>query len=307
MQCVKSIIEQSLADWELILVDDGSTDGSPELCGQLAAEDNRIKAFNQTHQGVSVARNLALDNISSSYICFVDADDTVEPDYLESFYQHKTSDMVICGYFVESYSSNGHIIKQERHLPQNLTINLQSCRAGLEPLFLAGMININCNKLLHTGIIRDHRLRYDNVSVEEDYLFMVEYLKHCHSLTTICKPLYHWKHLEGKKSGVSSCPDDIVDIYNKAHVLTAGFFNSTDTAARVMYPSYYFLALKFYDDMSDRSVRNQRLNLLMGNSLVKKSFKSHKPVSAGEFTMMTLLRLRCFSLFHFFHKRFRQK
>lgn len=306
MQCVKSIIGQSFDNWELILVDDGSTDGSTDLCQQLAAKDSRIKALQQTHKGVSTARNLALDHISSEYVCFIDADDAVEPDYLEKLYEHNAYDMVICGYYVESYSSSGHIIKQEQHLPDTLSIDLTSFRSKLEPLFMAGMININCNKLLHTHIIQENRLRYEDVSVEEDYLFMLEYLKHCHSLTTVCKPLYHWKHQEGKKSGVSSCPEDIVEVYNKAHLLTADFFNDPNTAAKIMYPSYYFLALKYYDDISDRHKRNLRLNLLMGNSLVKKSFHSHKPVSAGESAMMTLLKLRCYSLFLFFHKRLKQ-
>ena len=168
------------------------------------------------------------------------------------------------------------------------------------------MININCNKLLHTDIIQKNNIEYENIPLDEDYLFMVNYLSHCQTVSTICRPLYHWIRREGKKSGVASRPDNIIGIYNNAHLETESFFKSSQTAARVMYHSYYFLALKYLNEIEDYHDCGRSLDVLMNNPSVRLSFKYHKPSSVGEFIMMNLLRLRLYRLFNFLHHHFSQ-
>lgn len=81
--CLDSILRQTYADFELLVVDDGSTDASPVICDDYAGRDSRVKVFHQTNAGVSAARNLALSHASGKWVCFVDSDDTVLPGYLE--------------------------------------------------------------------------------------------------------------------------------------------------------------------------------------------------------------------------------
>lgn len=81
--CLDSVLAQTFADYELLVVDDGSTDTSPAICDDYARRDPRIKVFHQTNAGVSAARNLALSHAGGKWVCFVDSDDTVLPDYLE--------------------------------------------------------------------------------------------------------------------------------------------------------------------------------------------------------------------------------
>lgn len=302
-RCVDSVITQSFSDWELLMVNDGSTDNSETICQQFATQDPRIIVFSQEHQGVSAARTIALKNIKAPYVCFVDADDIIESDYLHFLYQYKEYDMVICGYYVDKMTSDGTILKQEQHLPADIDIQLIEKREMLEPLFLAGMININCNKLLHSSIIKEHNLSYPDVPINEDYLFMVEYLEHCHNLKTVIKPLYHWQRICGKQTGVSSRPDNLVEIYNEAHIKTKKYFNSEQIAGRIMYYSYYFLVLKYCDEIHVQITRNQYLNQLMSNSLVKKAFFYHHPTSIGEYILIALLRFRCFRTFSFIHRK----
>ncbi len=74
-KCMDSIISQSFTDWELLLVDDGSTDGSGVLCDEYAAKDSRIRVFHKANGGVSSARNLGLDNVTGEWVVFCDSDD----------------------------------------------------------------------------------------------------------------------------------------------------------------------------------------------------------------------------------------
>ncbi len=99
--CVESILKQDHSDWELILVDDDSTDGSSELVDSYAAKDERIRALHPGHGGAAAARNRGVEAARGEYICFIDSDDTVEPDYLSYMYKGAKlydADIVCCGH-----------------------------------------------------------------------------------------------------------------------------------------------------------------------------------------------------------------
>lgn len=87
-RCVESVLSQTEQSFELILVDDGSADGSGELCRSYAAKDDRVRVISQTNQGVSAARQAGMKAARAEYIAFVDADDYVESDYLEQMLHH---------------------------------------------------------------------------------------------------------------------------------------------------------------------------------------------------------------------------
>ena len=81
---IKSVISQSFTDWELLIVDDGSTDSTPRLCDGFASSDPRIRVFHRHNAGVSAARNFGLDSAQGEYITFLDADDILHPEFLSS-------------------------------------------------------------------------------------------------------------------------------------------------------------------------------------------------------------------------------
>ena len=100
-RCIDSILSQSFTDFELILIDDGSTDLSPQICDEYASRDNRIKLIYKKNAGVSAARNDGLDIAQGEFITFVDSDDWVDERYLECLYKNKKYNYVI-GTFIVS-------------------------------------------------------------------------------------------------------------------------------------------------------------------------------------------------------------
>lgn len=100
-KCITSILDQSFKDFELILVDDGSTDGSGDVCETYAKSDSRVQVYHQSNQGQAVARNFALRKANGEYIGFVDSDDWIQPEMYERLInavQDKDVDIVVCKY-----------------------------------------------------------------------------------------------------------------------------------------------------------------------------------------------------------------
>ena len=100
-RCLKSVTAQSFSDYEVLLVDDGSTDASASVCRSLCGGDARFRYLHQENQGPSAARNAGLDLARGQWICFVDSDDAVAPDYLSALYERierEGCDCVFMGY-----------------------------------------------------------------------------------------------------------------------------------------------------------------------------------------------------------------
>lgn len=117
-KCIRSIMNQTFRDLDIVIVNDGSTDGSGEILEILATEDKRIRLFHQENGGVAVARNRGLEAATGEYLTFVDGDDYIAEDYIERLYDYsveKGAEMVICGltYVDEEGNCLGKVIPGE--------------------------------------------------------------------------------------------------------------------------------------------------------------------------------------------------
>ena len=169
--CIESILRQTLLDFELILIDDGSPDRCGEICEDYAARDSRIRVIHQTNHGVSYARNIGLRIAAGDYIGFVDPDDLIDSEmYAELIHALEASscDIAICGF---SYCAEDGSFLREEPIPAGVFSqrDLLLSIYGMPNPFHGSM----CNKLFSRKILDG--LTYDEaVSIGEDWLLLYD-------------------------------------------------------------------------------------------------------------------------------------
>lgn len=132
--CIRSVVSQTYGNLEVIVVDDGSTDGTPALCDAVAISDPRVSVFHQPNGGLSAARNTGLEHASGDYVVFVDSDDEMMPRMVERLYdiiRETGSDIAFCDWFVnkvkgECPDPRVTVMGPEEFMPQVLTDRITS-------------------------------------------------------------------------------------------------------------------------------------------------------------------------------------
>lgn len=184
--CISSVLNQSYTSFELILVDDGSTDQSGIICDRYAELDSRVKVIHQENGGVSCARNKGLDAASGEWICFVDSDDEVKPDWLEHYAQNADADLLVQG--MQKIFSKGNILNlmmPDLYLEKDERLNLH---VGKHCLYSP----IKC---FRADIIRSNKLYFmKDVHLAEDLMFVLDYMVLSKSVRFIPYEGYVYNH-----------------------------------------------------------------------------------------------------------------
>lgn len=175
-RCLKSIVAQSFEDIEVLVIDDGSTDGSCEVIGEYAAKDQRVKNFRISNAGVSSARNMGLDKASGEYVLFIDADDEIEEDYLRNIADKAKStcaDILVWG--IKRCFEDGHIEEWKPYLDGSYDRKAFLTAFPREQYWYhIGLYGFVSNKLLKKSIIDRDNLRFDkSLRLMEDYDFFL--------------------------------------------------------------------------------------------------------------------------------------
>ena len=116
VRCIESILNQSYKSFELILINDGSTDKSGEICDLYKSKDKRIKVIHKVNNGASEARNTGIENSNGGYICFVDGDDWIENNMLremKEYFEIYNPDLIINGLSIDNINLQGICSSQE--------------------------------------------------------------------------------------------------------------------------------------------------------------------------------------------------
>lgn len=117
-RCIDSLLNQQFTDYELLLIDDGSTDGSGDICDKYGKKDSRIKVIHKSNEGVSRTRNRGIDEAKGEWLTFVDSDDYVTPDYLSSLYACIGSGIDLVVQYSKHIRENGEPLYDEYNLPE---------------------------------------------------------------------------------------------------------------------------------------------------------------------------------------------
>lgn len=207
--CLKSVLNQTYRNIQVIVVNDGSTDGSLQICENVAACSEKVHVITQKNQGVSSARNAGLRAADGQYVIFVDSDDCVESDMCAALLEaakQRDSDLVISG--VSYFRSGGKCVSSS--LPENAAdFPLNSFQSAFDELFQKGLINSPWNKLYKKSLITC--CFPEQITLGEDLLFNLNYLKNCRVITTLPKSFYHYR-ISGEDTLSSAYRDDGFDI-----------------------------------------------------------------------------------------------
>lgn len=186
-ECLESICIQTYSKFEVILINDGSSDNSGKICQEFAKKDKRFIVLEQNNKGVSSARNRGLDMAQGQYVLFIDSDDFVEKNYVEDLYMKMLNyDIAVCGIgrFIGGEKKEDLLNEQELD-----KISLISQTLGNK--YVGGYL---VNKIFKKDIIDKYHLRFnEKVHIGEDMLWILEYLNFCNSGIYISKTLYYYR------------------------------------------------------------------------------------------------------------------
>lgn len=194
-QCIKSVLDQTMTDFELICVNDGSTDRSMQIMSKLAEGDPRIRIIDQPNKGEGAARNAGLDAACGTFLFFFDADDFTDPHLLEiacSTAKRTNADVVV--YRVDSYNDE---TGETLPIPWSLDTHafpdeVSSHRDNPDQLFSAFQ-NWTWNKLFRADFIHDCKLRFHEIQRSADLYFVCCALVKAQRIATVDKVLYHYR------------------------------------------------------------------------------------------------------------------
>lgn len=228
-ECVHSILNQEYKNFELILVDDGSADSSHKICLEFAEADARVRVFHNENHGVSFTRNFGIDVAKGNYICFIDSDDIILPDYITHLLNSLTSadaEIVFCGY--KLLYRDRYVKKAPRIQTGNYNFNDLSYRA-IDNGTLSGILFGSVwGAMYKSSLIKNNNIQFDpSVRRNEDGLFNLQLLPKANKIAVSDYTGYiyrQWKAVTEKKKEFS--PSD--QLYTVSDIIRERCGNYTD-------------------------------------------------------------------------------
>ena len=209
-----SIFNQTYSDWELILVNDGSTDNTGEICDSFASGDNRIKVIHKTNGGLGSARNAGLDVARGEYVWFYDVDDDADEALLSKCVDEIEKDeteLLVFGFKAVDLSSKVEdlvVFKNKRISDQE---QLKECY--IDDLLLVKHGNgFAWNKFYRRSFIEEFKIRYANQRIQQDEVFNLEILKHVKKVS-LCSDVLYTYYIYSQGNTRSNFIKDRFDIY----------------------------------------------------------------------------------------------
>lgn len=209
-RAICSLQNQTFTSYETLLVDDGSTDGSGELCDRIADEDMRIRVIHQKNAGAAAARNAAIDIARGTYLYFMDGDDWCEPTMLANMYRvasENNLDLLVTGFTIDTYyDDNGRYYRELRNAPNKIYSSQQEFREAACELFDAQLLYAPWNKLYRREYLKEHNLKFPT-TFWDDLPFNLDVMRDVKHVGCLDGHYYHFLRARAESENTKYRPD----------------------------------------------------------------------------------------------------
>ena len=191
---IESIQAQTLADWELFCVDDGSKDRSGEVCDSYAAKDPRIHVIHKENGGAPSARNVAIDQAEGKYLYFCDADDWAKKTMLSDMVriaEENGSQLVVAGFYIDTFYSDTEKFTQSQEVPSRVFATQREFREHAHELFDQNLLYTPWNKLFLASYIKDNKLYFPQ-TFWDDFPFNLSVVRDIEKVAVTSEKYYHF-------------------------------------------------------------------------------------------------------------------
>ena len=264
-RCVESILKQTYTNLEILLVNDGSTDKSGELCDKLALRDHRIRVIHKENGGLSDARNRGIDEASSNLIGFIDSDDYIDEDMYETLYRQMVAskaDLSMCGHY-DVY----------HQIPEKQVVEIKTWELmpeeAIKMVMEAKILSVTAvNKLYKKALFEQLRFRIGKIA--EDAFIMVDLIHQCSKVVATNEKKYYYVHRENsittQKFSLKFL--NVIEAYEQnAKIISENYPDLYDvTIMRLNWAYFYVLDRLLVDnDFKDKVLEDRLISYLKKN------------------------------------------
>lgn len=231
-KAIESILDQTLTDFEFLIVDDGTPDRSGEICDEYAAKDSRIHVIHKENGGAPSARNVAIDMAQGEYFYFMDSDDWAEPTMLEDMYNLAKRDkaqLVVAGFYIDTYYDKDQYRTDNFVAESAVYPDRESFRKNAHKLFDKNLLYTPWNKLYEAKYIMENNIRFPK-TMWDDFPFNLSVVAGIERVTVTDRQYYHFIRARAESETAAYRPNMyekredehgwMVDLYKKWNVHT---------------------------------------------------------------------------------------
>ena len=278
-RCIDSVLAQTFTDFELLVMDDGSKDGTAALCDAYAAKDARVRVVHKENSGVSDTRNQAINLATGEYLQFLDADDWITPEATALFVhaaEEYSADLVISDFYrvVDGWTARKGSIDEEGVLSRE---EFAACMAKSPADYYYGVI---WNKFFRRDLVEKYKLRMDEkLRWCEDFIFNLEYILHTERIFVLRAPTYYYVKTEGSLVQQGLEIGKIVNMKMNVIEHYTAFYKKVFSEEE-----YLAHRSEIYGFLIDYSHDDAVIPYLPGSKRLgeEKAFTSHAPLSADD-------------------------
>ncbi len=208
-RAVASLQAQTFSDFELFLVDDGSTDGSGALCDELMQQDDRIHVIHQANAGAAAARNVAIEQARGEYLYFMDGDDWCDASMLADMHRAAKGDnldLLVTGFYIETYYDDDKFYQERRNAPDRIFSTQEEFRTSAHKLFDAQLLYAPWNKLYRRSYLEEKAIRFPE-TFWDDLPFNLEVMKEVQRVGSLDGHYYHFLRARAESENTRYRPD----------------------------------------------------------------------------------------------------